>query len=312
MPGARCQVPRTKNGAKRHLPYFLIFPGTFPSVCMIRRIIVPLDPSPFADAAVAYAIQLAKAHDATVTGFMVVDTPGIHDSVSPISPGAAVYAKKAENRLEAEAHERIRETLDKFASRCEEAGVTHEEIEDQGDPIEAIARESAFYDLLVVGLRTHFHFQTSKGEGDTLQHLVGRLSTPILAVTEDHVPLSDNLNVVVAFDGSPAAIRSLRQFTQLAAFSNPNIIILTANEELEAARRVFGPAEEYLRAYGYTDVEGEWTPMHIADAIDEEFIEKADVIVLGMHAKHGIFSFVVGSLTNHLIRIGKVPVFIGQ
>jgi nucleotide-binding universal stress UspA family protein len=279
---------------------------------MIRRIIVPLDPSPYADAAVLYAIQLAKAHDAKITGFMVVDTPGIHDSVSPISPGAAVYAKKAENRLEAEAHERIGETLEKFASRCDKAGVEHTEIETQGDPVEAIARESAFYDLLVVGLRTHFHFQTSNGEGDTLQDLVGRLATPILAVTEKHVPLSEKLNVVVAFDGSPAAIRSLRQFTQLAAFSNPNIAILTANEELEAARRIYGPAEEYLHAYGYTDITAEWTPMHVADAIDEEFIDKADLIVLGMHAKHGIFNFVVGSVTNHLIRVGKVPVFIGQ
>ncbi|MGA7306318.1 MAG: universal stress protein [Rhodothermales bacterium] len=279
---------------------------------MIRRIIVPLDPSAHADAAVSYAIQLAQAHDAEVTGFMVVDTPGIHDSVSPISPGAAVYAKKAENRLEAEAHERIRSTLEKFASRCDEAGVSHKEIEDQGDPVEAIARVSAFYDLLIVGLRTHFHFQTTEGEGDTLQDLIGRLATPILAVTEEHIPLSEHLEVVVAFDGSPAAIRSLRQFTQLAAFSNPNIAVLTANEELEAAKQIFGPAEEYLRAYGYTDIDSEWTPMHIADAIDEEFIDKADLIVLGMHAKHGIFSFVVGSLANHMIRMAKVPVFIGQ
>jgi nucleotide-binding universal stress UspA family protein len=279
---------------------------------MIRRIIVPLDPSSYSDAAVSYAVQLAKAHGAEVTGFMVVDTPGIHDSVSPISPGAAVYAKKAENRLEAEAHERIQEILEKFASRCDEAGVAHREVEDQGDPVEAIARESAFFDLLVIGLRTHFHFQTSNSEGDTLEHLVGRLATPILAVTEEHVPLSDHLNVVVAFDGSPAAIRSLRQFTQLAGFSNPNIAILTSNEELEAARKIFGPAEEYLRTYGYTDIESEWTPMHIADAIDEEFVDKADLIVVGMHAKHGMLSFVVGSLTNHLIRIGRVPVFIGQ
>lgn len=279
---------------------------------MIRRIIVPLDPTPFADAAVSYAIQLAQAHDATVTGFMVVDTPGIHESVSPISPGAAVYAKKAENRLEAEAHERIRETLARFASRCEAARVRHEEIEDQGDPVQAIARVSSFYDLLVVGLRTHFHFQTTSDQGQTLQDLMGRLTTPILAVTDEHTPLSEKMNVVVAYDGSPAAIRSLRQFTQLAAFSNPNIAILTANEELGAAKRIYGPAEEYLKVYGYTDIEAEWTPMHIADAIDEEYMEKADLIVLGMHAKRGIFSFVVGSLTNHMIRMAKVPVFIGQ
>ncbi|HUF11122.1 MAG TPA: universal stress protein [Rhodothermales bacterium] len=279
---------------------------------MIRRILVPLDPTPFADAAVSYAIQLAQAHKAAITGFMVVDTPGIHDSVSPISPGAAVYAKKAENRLEAEAHEKIQETLEKFASRCEEAGVAHEEIEDQGDPVEAIARKSSFYDLLVVGLRTHFHFQTTDGDGDTLQHLVGKLATPILAVTDKHVPLSDKMNVVVAYDGSPAAVRSLRQFTQLAAFSNPNIAILTADEELETAKKIYAPAEEYLKVYGYTNVAPEWTPMHIADAIDEEYVDEADLIVLGVHARHGIFSFVVGSLTNHMIRLAKVPVFIGQ
>ncbi|MFV1981432.1 MAG: universal stress protein, partial [Rhodothermia bacterium] len=179
---------------------------------MLKRLLVPLDPSPFSQTAVSYACELASYHGAEVTGLVIIDLPGIRDSVAPFSPGSAHYAEKAELRLGAEAHEALRGIQSSFASKCEAVGVAHRSIERQGDPVEIIAHESAYYDLLVIGLRTHFNFQTSSAPGKTLSELMGHLATPILAVPETYSPFGSKLDAVLAFDGSPAAIRSMRQF----------------------------------------------------------------------------------------------------
>lgn len=279
---------------------------------MLKRLLVPLDPSPFSTSAVKHACELAADHDAEVTGLIVIDVPGIHQSVTPISPGSAHIAERAELRMEAEAHETLSDVLEEFAEQCDEAGVAHRSVEGAGDPVEIIGRESAFYDLLVIGLRTHFSFKTSKDPGKTLSKLIGSLATPILAVPESYTPFGDTLESVIAFNGSAPSIRSMRQFSQNFKGKNLDIVILTSTDEMDEAREIAERAEEYLRTYGFDRIRLEWTPEDIIDAIDDQYIGSAEVIVSGMHSKKGLFDFHVGSLPEHLVAEAKIPVYIGQ
>lgn len=279
---------------------------------MLKRLLVPLDPSSFSKTAVSYACELAADHGAEVTGLLIIDLPGIHDSVTPFSPGSAHYAERAELRMGAEAHETLLGLRKSFSAACDAAGVTHRSIERQGDPVEVISHEAAFYDLLVIGLRTHFHFQSSSDPGKTLSELLGNLVTPIFAVPESYKPIGSTLGTVFAFDGSPAAVRSMRQFAQNFASKDLDVVILTATDKMDEADDIAAPAEEYLRAYGFDRVRREWTPEEIQDAIDERYIDKAEIIVAGMHSKRGLFSFHVGSLTDHLVSEARIPVYIGQ
>lgn len=279
---------------------------------MLKRLLVPLDPSPFSTSAVSHACELAADHNAEVTGLIVVDVPGIHKSVTPISPGSAHIAERAELRMEAEAYGILSGLLEEFADQCDKAGVAHRSVESAGDPVEIISWESAFYDLLVIGLRTHFSFKTSEEPGKTLSKLIGKLATPILAVPESYTPFGNTLESVIAFNGSPASIRSMRQFAQNFKGKNLDIVILTSSDEMDEAREIAEPAEGYLSAYGFDRIRLEWTPEDILDAIDEQYIGSAEVIVSGMHSKRGLFDFHVGSLPEHLVAEAKIPVYIGQ
>ncbi len=279
---------------------------------MLKRLLVPLDPSPFSKTAVSYACELAADHGAEVTGLLIIDLPGIHDSVSPFSPGSARNAERAEVRMEAEAHAALGVIQSSFESACKVVGVAYRSIERQGDPAEIIAHESAYYDLLVIGLQTHFHFQTSSAPGKTLSELMGKLATPILAVPEVYSPFGSKLDAVIAFDGSPASVRSMRQFAQNFVSKDLDVVILTAGDRMDEAHDISVLAEEYLRAYGFDRIRTEWTPQEIKDAIDDRYIDKAEIIVAGMHSKKGLFSFHVGSLTDHLVSEAKIPVYIGQ
>jgi len=279
---------------------------------MLRRILVPLDPTAYSASAVKYACQLAKAHEATITLMMVLDEPGIEKAMGPASPGAFKMAEKAEKRLEQDIHEQIQVMLKNYGSKCDDEGVKHETLEVQGTPSEMIIEHSRFFDLVIMGLVTHFNFATSEENDDTLDEILGKMPAALLAVPDNFVPLKDHMNVVLAFDASDSATRSVREFTQVAAFSNPNMILVNSNSDMEKSKEITEPARRYLEAYNYTDIEEVWTPDDIEVIMKEIYLESADLFVVGIHAKRRLFDHVIGSSTQFFIKEANKPVFMGH
>jgi nucleotide-binding universal stress UspA family protein len=279
---------------------------------MPKQILVPLDPSPFTSSALAYASEIAGQHSAELTALLMIDRPGIHESVGPISPGVYYLAERTEQRLEAEAHQTLIGLLETFESTCQEQGLAYRHIERAGDPAEIIAQVSAYFDLLVMGLRTHYHFQTSDEPARTLADLLGKLMTPVLAVPDRYRPIGSTLETVIAFDGSPGAVRSLREFSQYLEGKDLDIVVVMAGENKDDADSILRAAELYLRNHGFDRVRTSWTPGDIREAIEQPYLGEAEVMVVGVHSKKGLFGSHVGSLTDHLMKEAHVPVFIGQ
>jgi nucleotide-binding universal stress UspA family protein len=279
---------------------------------MLKRILVPLDPSAHALAALDFAITLAQRHDAEITGFMVLDTPEIERAVGPVTPGALEYARKAERRREAKAHRRIQEMLSRFSDRCTAAGVRNRSLEVSGNPAEMIIRESVFYDLVLLGLKTFFHFETQDGPCTTLTDIAGRVMPPIITVPEKHPGPDGIKRVLVAFGGSRTGARSVRQFASLHLFQNAETAVLASNQDMELAKRYTGAVKRFLLSHGYTGIEEDWTPEPVLEAVREKYLGNVDLIVLGSHAKPGILSFLYGQVTKALIADGKTPLFIAN
>ena len=283
---------------------------------MIRRILVPLDPSPYTDAALKVACAVAKQHGAQITGMAVLDIPGIEKSVGPVPAGGMYYAEQLEEKRETEARERVEGLVAAFSAACEAAGISHRECEHQGSPSEWIVRESVYYDLLVMGLRTYYKFGTDpKGPGDSLEAVLDHCVTPVFGVPKT-VPSPDlsagKIKVLMAFDGSLPAARALKRFCHLVDPRMAAVTLVTAGEDEERARFHLDRAEAYLRAYGIEDVRKEWTTQSIVSVVTDTYLPQADVVVVGAHAKIALFDFAVGSLTKYLIEVESKPVFIGQ
>ena len=58
---------------------------------MIKRILLGLGGTPFTDVAIQRVVELAKAHDALITGVTVVDTQQL-SQVGPVPLGGGAYA----------------------------------------------------------------------------------------------------------------------------------------------------------------------------------------------------------------------------
>jgi nucleotide-binding universal stress UspA family protein len=67
-----------------------------------------------------------------------------------------------------------------------------------------------------------------------------------------------------------------------------------------------------LAAHGFDEVRSEWTEDDIVEAVDERYLDAADLVVVGAHSKVAVIDFLIGSLTRHLIEVARKPILIGQ
>ena len=280
---------------------------------MIKRILVPLDTSPYTETALDVSCAIARQHDAQLTGLVILDIPGIEKSVGPAPMGAYHYAEELEEFKKQKATERIEELLAKFAEKCQHEGISHTQAQLQGSPSERILGESIYYDAVVVGLRTFFDFESSDGPGIPLDELLDHTVTPIYGVPRSFAlpAQGEKLTVLIAFDGSLPAAKALQRFAYLELAEFAEVLLLTSAPHEDEAQYYLGQAQTYLNAHGISDVRQEWTQKGIIQAVEEEYLDWASFFVIGAHSKKGLLDFFLGSLTRYLIQADSKPVLIG-
>jgi nucleotide-binding universal stress UspA family protein len=290
---------------------------------MINRILVCLDKSTYTDSAIGYACWLAKHHDASLEGLVVLDASGIKRSIGAVPLGAIHRAKTSIAAKEQEYHQLMEELLGKFAKCCDVAGVRHTEFEMQGAPAEAILKESNYFDCVVIGLRTFFTYGSGAGAdniygtdddepGDSLGEIMGESLAPIFAVPLNWQP-DDEFDVLIALNGSVHSMRALRQFAGLYGRTKVNITLLHCSDGSGGHMEMLTKSVAYLRAHGFDHVVSRTESGEICDVLDDEFIAPFDLVALGAHGnKSAVVEFFTGSLCKKLIEKQSKPLLIAN
>lgn len=275
---------------------------------MIRSLLVGLDDSEFSAAAVTYAIELAKQHDALLVGVAVVFEPLFRDSTPPekLSPSY----KPAYDKLVSDAHEHCHALLSKFAEQASAACVRFRTLEDVGLPAEQIQIESQRFDLIVMGQETHFNFEASCRSCQTLQKLLHNPPRPVIAVPKQ--PLTGS-GVLVAYDGSVASSRSLHALVNSGLASPGPVFVMAIDiEDAVSAAGVARRAVEYLQFHGITahniHVQSEHPPSQLI--LDEALARGVRLIALGAYGHGGIAEWLFGSTTKYVLQNTHVPLFL--
>ena len=129
---------------------------------MIKRILIPLDPSPYCLAAIEKGCYLAKLYDAELTGMTILDLAGIEKSVGGAPVGMSYMAKQLREEKQNEAAKTIREIENNFKSICEKQEVSYNISKEKGNPGETIIGKSIYYDLVIIGLRKQINDRKNK------------------------------------------------------------------------------------------------------------------------------------------------------
>jgi len=276
---------------------------------MIKKVIVGLDGSNYAKSAISVACRLAKDSDGTVVGVGVVDLPGIESIERGATPGALYFAEKTEEHKIKDAIEKVEGFLTQFESTCKKYGVNYELHSKQGDPFEVIVREGKVSDLIILGLRTYFHFETRSKSGDTLRQILEKVVCPVFAVPEK---FNDPQNILVAYDGSVHSARALRAFTDrfYSSYHHIKWIVLTLLDNSEDSKEIQQEALNYLRCWGI-EAKGLVLEGSPASVIHNQAKSLEPMIaIIGAYGRSRISEILFGSTTHRLIDDGEIPLAI--
>ena len=214
---------------------------------MIKRILVGLGSLVYAHSATAKAIELAKSHDAMLTGVTLFDT-GRLDHTGAVPIGAGQLAKELrESRLDdvsgviaaAEGH---------FAMACEKAEIPYQLRRETGDPMASLVSLTRYHDLVICGLQSLFEHGVVDEPHDELAMLVREGVRPLLAVSDKDRPIK---RVLICYSGSMESAKIMRRFVHLRMWPDAKLKIVTFGLKKPEPEKLLADAAEYCRAHGF-------------------------------------------------------------
>jgi len=270
--------------------------------------LVGLDESPFSEAAVTLGIDWAKRFDCLLVGIGVIDEPSIRGPEAPERMARSYQA--AYQSMVAEATHRVDRILERFTLRCSEAGVSSKLLEDVGSPDEQIMTEAQRYDLILIGQRSFFRFETSSHACNTADKLLHATPRPVVAVPGKYRPGN---GVLVAYDGSLQSARALQAFASsgLSALGEVHILCAHKTSSVEAGK-IADRAVEYLR---FHEIPAKPHPTSGTRSASDDILEMArqlgvELIVMGSYGRTALAEFFLGSVTRNVLARTEIPLFL--
>jgi nucleotide-binding universal stress UspA family protein len=275
---------------------------------MLRSILIGLDGSPQTASTLELGIELARRHGALLVGLGVIDEPGIARA-KPVLLGGPPYADPLYFREHvAEARRQVEQILERFALRCSEDSVACKVLETAGSPCEQIGIEAQRYDLILLSQRPRFHFETRKHD-DTLARVLKHSPRPVLVVPETR---SEGRSVLVAYDGSLQASRTLAAFQALGLHESRKVHVLSLHADGAEAARQAERALDFLRSHEIraTAHHRQCTGHEGAILLKQVEQMEAGLVVMGAYGQPTLREFVLGSVTRTLLELCPVPLFL--
>ena len=279
---------------------------------MIKSILVALDGSDHAEAALHHSLWLAERLRATVTGLHVVDIVSIEGSFLHDISGSLGFEPYLDfsAKMREALRERGRTLLDTFTRRCAERNVPCDAVLGMGIVANEICDHARTTDLVVIGHRG-VNEQFSTGLlGSTTESVARKSPKPVfvspIAFREISKPL-------LAYDGSPRASAAMHAAAELAStLGLPLTVLHVAREGANQGDKVLEEARRYLQSYDLR-LTYELVTGHANERIIEAITQRGhDLLFIGAYGHSRIIEMVLGSTTEYVLRNSPCPVFLAR
>jgi nucleotide-binding universal stress UspA family protein len=275
---------------------------------MLKRILVGVGGTPYMEAEVRHAIDVAREHTAELTALTVVDLERIAN-VGPVPIGAgAAAADLVQQRLET-ARAACQRVSAYVRAECDKAGIRCHMISEAGNPFEELCSLWRYHDLVILSLRSLFDYGVVHDPLDMVVRIIGRGVRPILAVAQNYRPVQ---RVLIAYNGSMESATAMKQFVQRHPWRDVTVRIVCLEMSRDQATPLLRDAAQYCEVHGLS-VETHHAEAKASAGLDHE-VEQwgADLLVMGSTARSRLFRYVLGDTAMHMVRHAQVPVFMSQ
>jgi len=275
---------------------------------MIKKILVPLDGSENSKGALDYAIYLAGKFEASIIGLNVIDIvalegPFLHDISG--SMGFEPFMNLS-TRMREVLEARGEEVLADFAAACKAASIACESSVAFGIVPNEICDKAKVADLVVIG-RRGINVKFEHGLlGSTTENVLRKSPKPVFIAPRKFTKPKKPL---LAYDGSTNASKAMRSAAEWAKTLGLPLTVVTVappGEDDSLLKEV----EDYLKPYAikssFVRLEGD-----PAAAIEVYCGDKGhDLVFMGTAHHSRLVAMVLGSTTEHLIRLLPGPFFL--
>jgi nucleotide-binding universal stress UspA family protein len=294
---------------------------------MYKRILVPLDGSQIAEQALPYARYLAGQLKIPVDLLSVVDVAGMTHAM------AKAKAQALETLIGDSVH-RSEAYLEKIGKSF--SGIATAHLVKQGKPEEAVIEQAASDRDTLIAMATHGRSGIDRWlMGSVAEKILRGTNNPLLLVRATQRGPSEReemiKRVIVPLDGSPLAERVLPHVTALAKTLAFETVLLRAYnvkqvlstfedyipdwDLLEAEAR--GEAVSYLdrrvqelKSQGLAQVSSCASEKEAAQEIIDLAAEPDTLIAMSTHGRSGVKRWMLGSVTEKVVRHSKSPVLV--
>lgn len=275
---------------------------------MIKNILVALDGSEHASAAIDYGLNLVTALKGQLTGIHVRNQwllrgSFLHDVNGILGIEPQMHMAEEMERYLTTRGEAIKTG---FVNQCEDAGLRGNFIMTTGGVADEIESEAARHDLLLLGVRG---VNGPDGEGQAMggghlpAHLLKSISIPMLVCPLNPKPLK---KVVVAFDASAGSFRALATAAEVVNQLGLELQLLfvdTGGLEYEEDQAQ-ALAERYLSPYdlNHTFIGLKGTPQSALKTYMAS--QSGAILALGSHGSSRLKELILGRLPERIIADG--------
>jgi len=275
---------------------------------VFTRLLVGLDGSAGAEAALDAALTLAQPAQATivlavVTDIRLLEAPLLETAGPLWTEGVPVAPVAAD--LRAALDERARTFLADGVARVTAAGLAVETVRAVGLVDEELLRLAEQADAVVIGRRGDVHTMPGK-IGAVTAHVIKRAPLPVI-VAGDRT--STFQKPAVAFDGGETSTHALLTACRFAAERHLSLDVVHVADDPAEGEALLAKARELAAPHGVT-VRTHALSGDIVDAVADWVARSgADLLVAGAHGGRGT-PWPLGSHAEKLIRATVVPVMI--
>lgn len=276
---------------------------------MIKDIVVSLSVREDGGNVGDYAVSVAEALDAHITGIAFVFDPIVPVSGTGYIPPEVIDTQLADNQAAAKA------AIERFAAATSRAGLSAEPVTlsasaaGAGDQFARVARR---FDLAIVG--------QAEPEGGTVEELIAegtlfQAGRPVIVVPYiQKAPLKLD-RVMVGWDGSRQAARAIGDAMPLLAKAGKVELVIVTNERGKQDEIEGADMGQHLARHGLTvDVKRiAGGDIDVADALLSHVADSGtDFFVMGGYGHSRLREFVLGGVTHSILKSMTVPVLMAH
>ncbi len=275
---------------------------------MLKRILTLLGETPSSSVARTLSYRLAHETGARIAGLAGIDLADI-EAPEAVPPGGMAFKVELERELKKQAGEARRRLCALYDADCKSEGLPFECLSFEGDPVSILQLASETRDLIVTGHDTAFYGKMREALPAMLAWLLQNTPRPVI-VCPDMLPAGDD--ILIAYDGSLPAMRSVQLFALLGIGAGKRIHAVSIDPDQELAVRRSNAAALYLRSHGYlVEVIPIVSESHPAEILDGEIARlHAGTLVMGAYGHRGWREFLFGSTTAALVEEPRCALFI--